>query len=101
MGWFLDGKVSAVVGSHTHVQTADETVLPAGTAYLTDAGMCGPEQSVLGIRVDQVLYRFRRQMPVRFDVAAGPVLVQGALIDVDEATGLARSIARVRERVSA
>jgi metallophosphoesterase (TIGR00282 family) len=101
MGWFLDGKVSAVVGSHTHVQTADETVLPAGTAYLTDAGMCGPEQSVLGIRVDQVLYRFRSQMPVRFDVAAGPVLIQGALIDVDEATGLARSIARMRERVSA
>jgi metallophosphoesterase (TIGR00282 family) len=101
MGWFLDGKVSAVVGSHTHVQTADETVLPAGTAYLTDGGMCGPEQSVLGIRVDQVLYRFRSQMPVRFDVAAGPVLIQGALIDVDEATGRARSIARVRERVAA
>src|SRR5215813_8042559 len=101
MGWFLDGKVSAVVGSHTHVQTADETILPGGTAYLTDAGMCGPEHSVLGIRTDQVLYRFRSQMPVRFDVAAGPVLVQGAVIDVDEQTGRATAISRVRERVAA
>ena len=100
MGWFLDGKVSAVVGSHTHVQTADETILPGGTAYLTDAGMCGPERSVLGMRVDQVLHRFRSQMPVRFDVADGPVLVQGAIIDVDEATGRATGISRVRERVT-
>lgn len=100
MGWFLDGKVSAVVGSHTHVQTADETILPGGTAYLTDAGMCGPEHSVLGVRTDQVLYRFRSQMPVRFDVAAGPVLVQGAVIDVDEGSGRATAITRLRERVS-
>ena len=101
MGWFLDGKVSAVVGSHTHVQTADETILPGGTAYLTDAGMCGPERSVLGMRVDQVLHRFRSQMPVRFDVADGPVLVQGALIDLDEQTGRATAVSRVRERVAA
>jgi metallophosphoesterase (TIGR00282 family) len=101
MGWFLDGKVSAVVGSHTHVQTADETILPGGTAYLTDAGMCGPEHSVLGIRTDQVLQRFRSQMPVRFDVAPGPVLVQGVVIEIDPATGRATSIARVRERVAA
>ena len=101
MGWFLDGKVSAVVGSHTHVQTADETILPGGTAYLTDAGMCGPERSVLGIRIDQVLHRFRSQMPVRFDVADGPVLVQGALIDLDEQTGRATAVSRVRERVAA
>ncbi len=101
MGWFLDGKVSAVVGSHTHVQTADETILPGGTAYLTDAGMCGPEHSVLGVRTDQVLHRFRSQMPTRFDVAPGPVLVQGALIDVDETSGRAMAIARVRERVTA
>src|SRR5262249_560848 len=84
-------------GSHTHVQTADETILPGGTAYLTDAGMCGPERSVLGMRVDQVLHRFRSQMPVRFDVADGPVLVQGAIIDVDEATGRATRISRVAE----
>ncbi len=99
MGRFLDGKVSAVIGSHTHVQTADETVLPGGTAYLTDAGMCGPEDSVLGIRTDRVVERFLTQMPVRFEVASGPVLVQGALVDVDEATGRASAIARVRERV--
>ena len=83
------------------MQTADETILPGGTAYLTDAGMCGPERSVLGMRVDQVLHRFRSQMPVRFDVADGPVLVQGALIDVDEQTGRATAISRVRERVAA
>ena len=101
MGWFLDGKVSAVVGSHTHVQTADETILPGGTAYLTDAGMCGPEHSVLGVRTEQVLQRFRSQMPVRFDVAPGPVMVQGAVVEIDQETGRATSIVRLRERVAA
>jgi metallophosphoesterase (TIGR00282 family) len=101
MGRFLDGKASAVVGSHTHVQTADETVLNGGTAYLTDAGMCGPEDSILGVRSDQVLRRFLTQMPGRFDVASGPVIVQGAMIDVDESTGRARSIRRIQERVAA
>ncbi len=100
MGWFLDGRVSAVVGSHTHVQTADESLLPGGTAYLTDAGMCGPEHSVLGVRTEQVLYRFRTQMPVRFDVAGGPVLVQGALLDIDDTSGHATAVTRVRERVT-
>lgn len=99
MGRFLDGQVSAVVGSHTHVQTADECILPGGTAHLSDAGMCGPEESILGVRTDRVLERFLTQMPVRFEVAGGPVLVQGALIDVDEATGRAVAIQRVRERV--
>jgi metallophosphoesterase (TIGR00282 family) len=100
MGWFLDGKVSAVVGSHTHVQTADESILPKGTAHLSDAGMCGPERSILGVRVDQVLDRFLHQMPGRFDVAdGGAVLVQGALIDVDEVSGRATAITRVRDRV--
>jgi metallophosphoesterase (TIGR00282 family) len=99
MGRFLDGKVSAVVGSHTHVQTADEEVLPGGTAYLTDAGMCGPDHSVLGIRTDQVLRRFVTQMPTRFEVAPGPVIVQGAIIDLDPVTGRATGIRRVRERV--
>src|ERR1044071_3328860 len=89
MGRFLDGKVSAVVGSHTHVQTADEAVLPGGTACITDAGMCGPIDSILGVRSDQVLRRFLTQMPVRFEVAAGPVVVHGALIDVEERTGRA------------
>ena len=99
MGRFLDGKVSAVIGSHTHIQTADEAVLPGGTAYLTDAGMCGPEDSVLGVRTDRVLERFLTQMPVRFEVASGTVLVQGAVIEVDETSGRALSVRRVRERV--
>ena len=108
MGRFLDGKVSAVFGSHTHVQTADEGILPGGTAYLTDAGMCGPEDSVLGVKTEPVLQRFLTQMPVRFEVAAGPVrfdvatgtvIVQGGMVDVDEATGRASAIRRVRERV--
>jgi metallophosphoesterase (TIGR00282 family) len=99
MGRFLEGRVSAVVGSHTHVQTADESVLPGGTACITDAGMCGPIDSVLGVRTDQVLRRFLTQMPVRFDVAAGPVVVQGAIIDVDDDTGRASAIRRLREQV--
>ncbi len=99
MGRFLDGRVTAVLGSHTHVQTADETVLPGGTAVVTDVGMCGPEDSILGVRADRVLDRFLRQMPVRFDVASGPVIVQGALVDADAATGRATAIRRIRERV--
>jgi 2',3'-cyclic-nucleotide 2'-phosphodiesterase len=99
MGRFLDGKVSAVLGSHTHIQTADEAILPGGTAYLTDAGMCGPEDSVLGIKTEPVLQRFLTQMPTRFDLASGAVLVQGAIVDVDEATGRASAIRRLRERV--
>ncbi|TMB16979.1 MAG: TIGR00282 family metallophosphoesterase [Deltaproteobacteria bacterium] len=99
MGRFLDGKVSAVFGSHTHVQTADEGILPGGTAYLTDAGMCGPEDSVLGVKTEPVLQRFLTQMPARFDVATGTVIVQGGIVDVDEATGRASAIRRVRERV--
>ena len=101
MGRFLDGKASAVVGSHTHVQTADETILAGGTACLTDAGMCGPIDSILGVRSEQVLRRFLTQMPVRFDVAAGPVVVHGAMIDVDEASGRATAIRRIREQIDA
>ncbi len=101
MGRFLDGKVSAVVGSHTHVQTADETVLAGGTACMTDAGMCGPIDSILGVRTEQVLRRFLTQMPVRFDVAAGPVVVHGAMIDVEDVTGRATAIRRIREQIDA
>ena len=100
MGWYLDGKVSAVVGSHTHVQTADERVLPGGTAYLTDAGMCGPRDSVIGVKREAVVQRFLTQMPTRFEVASGPVLVQGALVDVDESTGKARGITRFQRVVA-
>src|SRR4030095_11868148 len=94
MGWYLDGRVSAVVGTHTHVQTADERLLPGGTAYLTDAGMCGPRDSVIGVKREGVVARFLTQMPTRFEVASGPVLVQGAVIDVDEASGRASGIHR-------
>jgi hypothetical protein len=99
MGWHLDGRVTAVLGSHTHVQTADERVLPQGTAYLTDAGMCGPRDSVIGVKRDLVIQRFLTQMPTRFEVAPGPALLQGALIDVDEDSGRARSITRIQQTV--
>ncbi len=99
MGWYLDGRVSAVVGSHTHVQTADERVLPKGTAYLTDAGMCGPRESTIGVKRDQVLRRFLTQMPGRFEVADGPTIVQGVCVDVDAETGRALQIQRFQEVV--
>jgi metallophosphoesterase (TIGR00282 family) len=98
MGRFLDGRVSAVVGTHTHVQTADETIFPGGTAYLTDAGMCGPVESVIGSEILPVLRRFLTSMPTRFTVASGAVLVCGALVEVDPTTGRAVSIRRVQER---
>lgn len=100
MGWYLDGRVSAVIGSHTHVQTADERVLPAGTAYLTDAGMCGPRDSVIGVKREPVIQRFLTQMPTRFEVAAGPVLVQGAIVDVDVTTGKAQSVSRLQKLIA-
>ncbi len=100
MGRFLDGRVSAVIGTHTHVQTADEDVFPGGTAFLTDAGMCGPVDSVLGVRTDRVVGRFLTQMPNRFDVAGGPVVVQGASISVDAGSGKASRIRRVQARLA-
>jgi len=99
MGHHLAGKVSAVLGTHTHVQTADERILDGGTAFLCDAGMCGPEQSVLGRDPTSVIRRFLTAMPTPFPIARGPVLVCGAIIDVDETTGRATSIERVAERV--
>ena len=98
MGWFLAGKVSAVLGTHTHVQTADERVLPGGTAFVTDVGMCGPRDSVIGVRKELVLERFLSQRPVSFEPARKDVWLQGALVDVDDDTGRARSIQRVQER---
>jgi metallophosphoesterase (TIGR00282 family) len=97
MGRFLDGKVSAVLGTHTHVQTADEQILPGGTAFLCDAGMCGPVNSVLGRSVEPILNRFLSNMPASFPVAAGEVRLHGALIEIDETTGRAVRIARVNE----
>ncbi len=99
MGWFLDGKVSAVLGTHTHVQTADARVLPGGTAYVTDVGMCGPWDSVIGVRKELVLERFLSQRPISFEPAKREVHLQGAIVDIDDATGRARSIVRVQERM--
>jgi metallophosphoesterase (TIGR00282 family) len=98
MGHFLDGRVSAVLGTHTHVQTADERVLPGGTAYITDVGMCGPWDSVIGVRKEIVLQRFLSQRPVGFEPAKRDARVQGAIVDLDDATGRAASIERVQER---
>jgi metallophosphoesterase (TIGR00282 family) len=95
MGFYLDGRVSAVIGTHTHVPTADERVLPKGTALQTDAGMTGPYESVIGMRADKVLKRFLLQTPSSFEVAKQDVRLAGAVIDVDEATGRARGIERL------
>ena len=93
----LDGQVSAVVGTHTHVQTADEQIFPGGTAYLTDAGFTGPQESVLGREIEPVLKRFLTGMPQRFEVAKNNVLLHGAVIEIDNASGKALSIQRVAE----
>jgi len=98
MGWYLDGQVSAVIGTHTHVQTADEVILPGGTAYLTDVGMCGPWVSVIGAERELVLERFLTQMPVRLEAARGPAILSAVLLEVDEATGKAKGIRRILER---
>ena len=99
MGHFLDGRVSAVVGTHTHVQTADERLLPLGTAYITDVGMCGPRDSIIGVKKELVLQRFLTQRPVAFEPARREVFLHGVLLDIDESTGLARSIERLQERL--
>jgi len=95
VGWFLDGKVSAVIGTHTHVQTSDNRVLTKGTAYITDAGMTGPLNSVIGVQKEKVLGSFLTGMAARFDVAKRDVHLQGVILDVDEETGRSRTIERV------
>jgi 2',3'-cyclic-nucleotide 2'-phosphodiesterase len=95
LGWYLDGRVSAVIGTHTHVQTADERILPEGTAFISDAGMTGPRDSIIGMGRDEVLQRFLTLLPVRFDVAPGPSQLNGVVVEVDERTGRARRIQRV------
>ncbi len=99
LGHFLDGRVSAVVGTHTHIQTADERVLSGGTAFITDVGMCGPWDSVIGVKKELVLQRFLTQRPVQFEPAKREVYAQGVVIEIDDATGRARSITRVQERM--
>src|SRR5881296_62833 len=95
MGWYLDGRVSAVVGTHRHVQTADERVLPGGTAYITDLGLTGPTDGVIGVDRDLILQRFLTQMPVRFEPAKGPAALHGVVIAIDPETGRATDIRRL------
>jgi metallophosphoesterase (TIGR00282 family) len=99
LGAYLDGRVSAVLGTHTHVQTADERILPGGTAYMTDVGMTGPHDSVIGIESSQAIERFLTQVPRRFRTAKGDPRLSGALVEVDDATGRARSIERLHRPV--
>jgi 2',3'-cyclic-nucleotide 2'-phosphodiesterase len=96
MGWFLDGRVGAVVGTHTHVQTADERILPKGTAYITDVGMTGPYDGILGVERDAVLKRFQTGLPVRFEVPSdGRTQLSGVFVELDQATGKAKKIKRI------
>ena len=94
LGWFLDGRVSAVLGTHTHVQTADEAIMTKGTAYISDVGMTGPFDSVIGIKREEILARFLTQIPNKFDVAKGDVRLQGVVLEIDEQSGRSRSIER-------
>jgi 2',3'-cyclic-nucleotide 2'-phosphodiesterase len=98
MGWFLDGRVSCVFGTHTHVQTADERILPKGTAYITDLGMTGPYESVIGREIAPVLRKFTSNMPTPFEVAANDVRISGAVVEVDPQTGRAIEIKRLHVR---
>ncbi|MBF8267408.1 MAG: hypothetical protein HW388_916 [Dehalococcoidia bacterium] len=100
MGWYLDGRVSAVMGTHTHVGTVDTRVLPRGTAYVTDLGMVGPRDSVIGTTIEDVLERFLTQTPKRLTVADGPVTFNSVMVEIDESTGKATSITRVDREVT-
>ncbi|MBI1992764.1 MAG: YmdB family metallophosphoesterase, partial [Candidatus Omnitrophica bacterium] len=97
---FLDGKVSCVFGTHTHIPTADERILPNGTAFITDVGMTGPYDSVIGRRVDQILERFLRQLPMRSEVAEGNVQLRGLIVGVDPKTGKAQSVERITQHLN-
>jgi 2',3'-cyclic-nucleotide 2'-phosphodiesterase len=96
MGWHLDGKVSAIVGTHTHVQTADERILPKGTAYLTDAGMTGPHDSIIGVEVEAALARFLTALPAKFDTATANPRLNAVIVEANDKTGLAVDIERVQ-----
>ncbi|MDD5246182.1 MAG: TIGR00282 family metallophosphoesterase [Candidatus Omnitrophica bacterium] len=101
MGWYVDGLASAVLGTHTHIQTADEKILPGGCAYITDVGMSGPYDSVIGRRKEDVLERFLTNIPVRFEVADSDIQLHGVVLDIDDTSGKATSILRVQQRLSA
>jgi metallophosphoesterase (TIGR00282 family) len=96
IGWHFDGEVSAVLGTHTHVQTADEQILPKGTAFITDVGMTGPVASVIGVKKEEAITKFLTQMPKKFETATGPAILCGAVVEVDGATGRATAIRRIR-----
>ena len=98
MGWHLDGQVSCLFGSHTHIQTADETILPQGTGYITDVGMCGPYDSVIGRRTDRVLSAFITGMPAPFDVAKNDIRLSGIIVTIDSKTGKAIRIKRIQDK---
>jgi len=98
MGYFLDGRVSALIGTHTHIQTADEEILPQGTAYLTDVGMTGPQDSVIGVKKDIIIKRFLSCLPVKFDPSKSGNMICGVIIDIDEKTGKAINIFRIRDK---
>ena len=95
LGWYLDGRVSALIGTHTHIQTADERILPGGTAYLTDAGMTGSFDSVIGVKKEEPIMKFLSQLPVKFEVAKNNLRLNGVVVVVDEQTGKALSIERI------
>jgi metallophosphoesterase (TIGR00282 family) len=95
MAWYLDGRVSAVIGTHTHVQTADERIFPKGTGYITDAGMTGPHDSVIGVQKELAIRKFLTQLPVRFEPAGGDLKLHGVHLEVDESTGRCRHIERI------
>ena len=99
LAWYLDGRVSAVVGTHTHVATADARIMPGGTGYVSDLGMTGPQDSVIGTEVAPVLERFRTGLPQRFEPASGPCILNSVLIDIDDATGRAVDIARIDRKI--
>ena len=99
MGWFLDGEVSCLLGTHTHVQTADERILPKGSAYITDVGMSGPFDSVIGRKKEKVIERFLTGMPVRSELGTQDVRLQGVIVEIDDKTGKGISIKRVNERL--
>jgi hypothetical protein len=95
LGWYLDGRVTALVGTHTHIPTADERVLPGGTAYITDVGMTGPYDGVIGVNKEQIITRFLNNMPARFEAATGDARLCAVVVDADDSTGKARSIKRL------
>jgi len=101
LAWYLDGRATAVFGTHTHVQTADEMILPGGTAYITDVGMTGPHHSVLGVKTNQVIERFLTQRPGPFEIASGPLQLDAVILEVDDETLRSISINRIKELVEA